>query len=1713
MIKKFLLIAIVTVGLSTYAQTTLSSTISTSQTIQDPVYVRMLPGFNVLSNPNLTFIARIGNNTGNAAAVINSGCDKYGKIVISEIHFDTHYSEVMESKYHYFGEYIELYNSSNVPVDLNGWEIRDNHTRFKFKNNQYNQNLIIQPGGYKIITYNGFYGYGHGSIYGAPYDLGAGRGKFLELFPELEPRIASQNFDPTDIILQNTMVLYNDTDIVSLYAPNGKVIDEIAYENRNDPTITPAFSGALNVSPRIDNRDGGFIIGAIGSVPQLDSSGNIMYQGDGITPFMVQKDEYKQAIYRSTIDSYYSNGAPITIAVATASPGSMLPQMTIPLKNLDPFLFYTPDNSANSTESIVYDIKDGSIIGQSKTYYDDLGKPHVSLSKDFQSNKVWGTEVMYDNFGRKSKESFPTTTCLDFDNINFLSNPNIKTLFLDKYYSNNNTQEAYQATAEQPYSEVNYDTLNPGNVISVVGGNKIDDGSGIPQWKTGFSYTVPAAQEMYYAFGSNYFNDNRDVNYHLSTLEDKTFPAYDNLGMTHYFTKIINTQTDIISPFLLPITGPTLPGVEISEMKANYLLEIGKIYKVIRLGNPCYVQVLGQFSEFRAHMSPLYNPVDILTGGWDTYVDATNFTETTTVLNNTNNIIAGLKAFKSIGIDANGVENVSFSDSDGKSLAAARSGGTVQYPVTSLIGNQGFVDIHLPKGCDGTLVFLGGAALYKVYNVRTGALLTDAEKANMVAGVYRVEIINNTNPLALTYIDKTTGTINLVSPTSKGVTYNVNYYDYTINIYNKTGQLLKSVQPNGYQANATIVPTPSHMTAADFASSYLYNDQGQVKQVTSADEGTSKFLYRQDGQIRYSQSALQAGVDLITLLADTKVSYTDYDSYGRPIESGVITSATTGIWAAASVNPDGALISGTRSEQTFTIYDYAANNTTSVAIPTALTLNAVLTAEGINPANYNQNNLSGNVAITFSKTGATINAITWYSYDLYGRSEWMVQYNEGLGTKTIHYQYDYKGNVSKVLFQKDVPAELFVHQYTYNLNNVLTKVETSKDNNAFITHADYDYYVSGELKRVNIAQGAQGIDYVYTLGGQLKSINHPSLDQANDPGHDANDVFGLTLDYFNGDYQRANTNIASSPTIAGTNQDFNGNIKAARWGNRSTVVNGAVTGVANTSAYMYNYNRNGWMTDAIFGIINSTTDAINPVAKFKEGALTYDANGNIKTLQRTNETGQPVDQLTYFYQGKNQLDHVNDAVNPGVNYDIDSQANNNYGYNTIGQLISNTSEGLTYFYNTQGLTIEVKNAGQTAVKFFYNERGQRVKKEKYSLGVLQSTDYYALDISGNAMAVYNKPAGSSVIAQNELPIYGLSRLGVYIKSSNPTTDYMNYQITDHLGNVRAIIKKVVNNPIVAIYTADYYPFGEKLPTRDNITGNYRYAYQGQELDGETGMEAFQLRLWDGRIGRWLSPDPMGQYASPYLGMGNNPIGLIDPTGGSTDDFYKGADGKVVWLDMTGELKGYEWLGAAYNLPDGSFGSSLYGSITSYDASTNKFTDWLSGVNYIAAIEVTSGPNKNYWNFNLSDYRSLTQTNLIGDQTIISQNGLGRIEYTNYAEQIIGTQKLFDINTKYNEKGYLEDIEYSVNFGSNAGLTISSVNQEIRLVGSAGQGTPYATGISFGLKGLGIHSEIGGNTKVGNDVYFAPSKTTFAILALIISRQYTIQSTPSNILCH
>src|SRR5437868_1788017 len=89
----------------------------------------------------------------------------------------------------------------------------------------------------------------------------------------------------------------------------------------------------------------------------------------------------------------------------------------------------------------------------------------------------------------------------------------------------------------------------------------------------------------------------------------------------------------------------------------------------------------------------------------------------------------------------------------------------------------------------------------------------------------------------------------------------------------------------------------------------------------------------------------------------------------------------------------------------------------------------------------------------------------------------------------------------------------------------------------------------------------------------------------------------------------------------------------------------------------------------------------------------------------------------------------------------------------------------------------------------------------------------------------------------------------------------------------------IHSPFVA--GGDYYPFGLTMNDREIKTEPYRFGYQGQysEENTQTGWNEFELRMYDSRIGRWVSPDPYRQFKNPYLGMGNDPVNAIDKDGG------------------------------------------------------------------------------------------------------------------------------------------------------------------------------------------------------------------------------------------
>ncbi len=89
-----------------------------------------------------------------------------------------------------------------------------------------------------------------------------------------------------------------------------------------------------------------------------------------------------------------------------------------------------------------------------------------------------------------------------------------------------------------------------------------------------------------------------------------------------------------------------------------------------------------------------------------------------------------------------------------------------------------------------------------------------------------------------------------------------------------------------------------------------------------------------------------------------------------------------------------------------------------------------------------------------------------------------------------------------------------------------------------------------------------------------------------------------------------------------------------------------------------------------------------------------------------------------------------------------------------------------------------------------------------------------------------------------------------------------------------------------------------MPERSVGSANYRYLYNGMEVDNEVSGNGnsytTEFRQYDPRLGRWKSLDPlMNQFPwmSPYVAFDNNPVYYTDPFGlaaeGGGDDKEKG----------------------------------------------------------------------------------------------------------------------------------------------------------------------------------------------------------------------------------
>jgi hypothetical protein len=656
--------------------------------------------------------------------------------------------------------------------------------------------------------------------------------------------------------------------------------------------------------------------------------------------------------------------------------------------------------------------------------------------------------------------------------------------------------------------------------------------------------------------------------------------------------------------------------------------------------------------------------------------------------------------------------------------------------------------------------------------------------------------------------------------------YNLPEYHYTLYYYDQSGNLVRTIPPAGIKpllsssiaavqtarvANSTTPVVPSHI----MPTTYMHNALNAVVWQNTPDAGEANFYYDKLGRIVLSQNAEQKLTD--------DASYTFYDRLGRNVEAGKINGCAVLSTIVANYNTwPTAINARARTEITKSYYDKTADPTIALAFGAATLPNYL--RNRISTSAVYENNIKM-AALDYTQASHYRYDIAGNVIDLlqdYGKDAPFGNANIRTQSKRLQYAFDLiSGKVNAFYYEIGKPDQ-FIYKYKYNADNKLTDAYSSKNGLIWERDAHYIYYRHGPLARTEMGtDSVQGMDYVYNLQGWIKGINGNSNNFNSDAGQDgstlptpgltatcigcpgpvgykaehnkfANDAASYWLSYYKDDYKAIGTgetkvDNAINPLVSGAyntapNDLFNGNI-------RSMYTNLQPFGGMGMQ-YKYDQLNRIKNQDAYDFATGTGIPTLNNAYKM---ALTYDANGNIKTLLRNGTAAMPaMDDLKYTYYNYNtntgatstyaytvmpnnmydcnRLASVQDNSTYTSNYpnsaspekDIDNQGTINYRYDKIGNLIADPSEDISSIkWNLQNKIIAITKTVAsitTNIYYEYDPTGKRIMKKIMPSTGTTKENYYVLDPQGNTLAVYAKDATG--LHWQEQHLYGSARLGI-----------------------------------------------------------------------------------------------------------------------------------------------------------------------------------------------------------------------------------------------------------------------------------------------------------------------------------------------------------------
>ncbi len=247
-----------------------------------------------------------------------------------------------------------------------------------------------------------------------------------------------------------------------------------------------------------------------------------------------------------------------------------------------------------------------------------------------------------------------------------------------------------------------------------------------------------------------------------------------------------------------------------------------------------------------------------------------------------------------------------------------------------------------------------------------------------------------------------------------------------------------------------------------------------------------------------------------------------------------------------------------------------------------------------------------------------------------------------------------------------------------------------------------------------------------------------------------------------------------------------------------------------------------------------TSESNKVIDTVRTRTFSYDLVGNRTDLSAVTDTGNRLVSFNGYTLEYDAAGHLTRKQHTGM-------PDQTFEWNSLGQLVSVTSNGDTTSFGYDGWGRRVRKSDGLSVKHYVHD----------------GDDLFAeLD--------------SSYAVQAEYTYYP----GVDRPHSVRRAGSMYYYVTDHPGNVVGLVDSAGTLRNEYRYDA----FGLSEYTSETIANGLAYA--ARELDSETGLYFNRARYYDPGLGRFISEDPIGLEGgiNVYAYADNDPISNVDPYG-------------------------------------------------------------------------------------------------------------------------------------------------------------------------------------------------------------------------------------------